>query len=231
MSASTIPSGPTNEILQWANNFRATLNGNLVAYGISAGEAAAMTTNMNAFNAAFALAGVINRTAVNPAGYTQPNRDGLVVAQNTAIAQMRPLANRIRVNPAISDAMKLAAGVMPVNLDRARLIVPNNSPTLNVHTHNVLAHVLNFVVSDNPTQKSRPKGATGVLLYGLVSATPVVDPTQMCLIGSYTKQGMVTPQFAAADAGKTVYYAARWAGKTNQMGPWSNIIATTIVGA
>lgn len=231
MTQSTIPSGPTNEIFQWATNFRNTLNTNLPGYGVSPGEAATMTTNMTTFTTAFALAGVVGRTAINPAGYTQPNRDALVVARNTTIAQMRPLANRIRFNPAITDSMKLAAGVMPINLNRSRLIVPNSSPALTVYKRNVLAHVLNFAVSDNLTQKSRPVGATAVLLYGKVSATEITDPTQLMLIGQYTKQGMVTPQFPAADGGKTVYYAARWAGKTSQIGPWSEIISATVVAA
>lgn len=228
--AFTIPRNTASATLAWMENFMSVVLANGAAYGVSVAQTSTWAPLVSAFRAAFNKAGVENRVAVNPAQYTQPNREAMYLARSAAILPLQAAAQVIANNAGISDALKLTAGIAPRNYTRTRLVVPVSHPAISVSGYDVLQHLLSWHVSDFPGVKSLPRGARGVLLSGSVGTTVQSDPEMMGVVGQFARNQFRVPQYSAGDAGKIASYSARWFGSDGQVGPYSPVVSAVIAG-
>src|SRR5690606_29840776 len=107
MPSISIPRGTAASELAWGQNFVTKLEGDPGAYMVDPPTIADLRMLVDAFQAAYDAAGVLNRTAVDPGSYTQPNRAALQAARSNFMGMASQVATQIQANSAVSDQDKL----------------------------------------------------------------------------------------------------------------------------
>jgi len=224
--AVSIPRQTQISMLEWAENFAATIGASPSQYNLTLAQAATISAVTVAFRTAYDLAGVVDGVAVNPAGYTQPNRAALYNASVTCIDTLSAFAVQIQADNAVSDTRKIQAGVVPRNFTRPPRVLP------------VVAPVLSFIPSPPGTTTvrahndvgglARPPEANGVEFQqrdglfdsgaGTFTFSSWYDPAQPIKANTTT---VTNPLITLAQA---LEFRGRYYGSRNQVGPWSAII-------
>ena len=211
------------DLAAWAANFSTLLTASPGTYGLTPTNASTVASAQAAWAAAYAL--VTSNSTKTPATVSAKNSAKVIM-----LATVRPLAQQISKNPAVSASDKTAIGVNPNTSVPSPITAPTTAPTLTVQSASSLGHIIRFRDSTaSPSVKAKPYGVIQVQMYGLISATPVTDPTTMALVGTPTKSPC-TITWTSASLGKTAYYAARWVTRTGLVGPWSPIINYVVAG-
>lgn len=223
----SIPTSTDAEALAWLENFDAVITADPTVYGLDAPTAADIDAVVDAFRVAYDVAGVSARTAVNPGGYTQPNRSAMYDARNAALSLVRPIAVQIQANPGISDADKLTAGIVPRNFTRTQIFVAATAPILGFLSAGIGTHLLSFADEMTPSSKRKPLGALQLQLYIGIGVAPIALDS-LHFYAAYSRVPALV-NFDSSDAGKLATYAARWVGKRGDTGPWSASINATIL--
>lgn len=208
----------------WLLNFSSLISASPPTYGLTSTDASNIANAVAAWTAAYTpVTSASTKTAM------------AVGAKNTAkvntLNVIRPYAQVIAKNPGVTSANKIALGLNPQTSTPTPITPPTSNPVLTVQSASNLSIILRYRDSAaSPSVKSKPYGVKSLQLFGLVSATPVTDPTTMLLRATATKSPL-TDMFSSGDAGKQVYYAARWAIQKGQYSPWSPIINFTVPAA
>ena len=208
----------------WLNNFSTELTATPIAYGLVAGDAVIVAAQYTAWNAAY-LAGT------NPATRTSATVAAMNGARVTATATVRPYAQNISKNMAVSDLLKIQIGVnLPNN---APVPVPpiTDVPSLIVGASQPGQTSFQYRQGSAPTSKAKPFGAIACELWRSVGVAFATSPDQCTLIESLTK----TPQIVSnspANPGDKMTFFCRWTTRSGpqgkaQKGPWS--LATNLI--
>ena len=207
----------------WMGAFARTLAGDVARYDISDLDGQHLLSVVAAFDAARRLAEApATRTAV-----TVLEKD-----QRRAEAQglCRSLAMRVKSNHGISDADKVAAGVVPVNPQRVRRRVPASSPALTIAGATPAGHLLHYSVQ-LPGEKGgtgKPFGAVAMQIFCAVADAgerPSVDDARLA---ATVTRPRFTIAHRPADVGRRATYWGRWISARGEAGPWSGAIGFTI---
>ena len=208
-------------LLAWAQNFATTLTANPSTYGLTAGDAAAVTAAQLAYATAYAVATTgSTRTSVTIAD-KDTKRAQLVVL-------LREYADIIQANLGIAATAKSALGLTIRDAHPTKIEAPVSAPTLGLIA--AFPGQLSATYHDpnqGPKVKAKPAGVTGMEVYAAASSTVITDPATLPFKGIVTRTPF-TVNFATGDQGKTAYVAARWVTRRGLVGPWSSI-ATYIV--
>lgn len=218
----TTPYIPAKDVdfLAWLDNFDDLTSVNFATYGLTGPEAASITTVRNAYDAAFAA-------ATNPATRTPVTVAAKDTAKATALATVRPLAQTIRNNPAVTDDDRVALGLTVPDTSPTPVPPPTSFPLLDLLGATPGQHQLQYRDSDTPTTKAKPDGSIAMELWQTVGVTPALNPVGSLYVGSVTK----APFFISldpGDVGKFATYFARWVTRRGLVGPWSSPVSMTI---
>lgn len=210
----------------WGTNFAALIAADPPAYGLTAGNAADITTATGDFTTALA-------TATNPGTRTPAT----VAAKDGARAAMenvcRPFAMQIQANASVTDEQRTALGLTVRKVDPTPVPTPTEVPALKLIGQTPGVVNLGYAGTNGPKSKNKPEGVKGVEIWAAVGTLPAIDPGQASYRGTVTKSpfGM---EFAGSDKGKIVTFFARYTtaggtGGKNLVGPWSAPLATTVI--
>lgn len=209
----------------WFDNFSTLITGAPTSYGLIAGDAVIIAGKYTAWNSAYL-------TATTPATRTSANIAAKDAARADAEATIRPYAQRIRANGAVSDALKVGLGL---NLQPATL-TPIPAPTLKPELLFGAATPLQFQLgykTEGAAGKNKPYGAIGVQVVCSVGTAIAVDPDAAPLKTMATKSPFRV-NFDASQVGKIAtlwgrYYTRSGPGGAMQFGPWSTALSSTII--
>jgi hypothetical protein len=208
----------------WLANFSTKLTAAPSTYGLVALDAVNVAAAQSAWAAAYLA-------ATTPATRTPPAVQLKNVMRINALGVVRPLAQQISLNAGVLTSDKVSIGVNPRTSVSSPVTAPVTSPVLIFQSsQNLSAYVRYRDSSASPSVKAKPYGVLQVQIFGLVSATPVVDPTVMLLRASATKSPVVLT-FTAGEVGKTCYLAARYLVRSGGVSPWSPILSFTVCGS
>jgi hypothetical protein len=206
----------------WANNFATLIDANPPLYGLNSTDAAAIEAAYIQWNTAYLL-------VTSPSTKTRSTVAAKDTARITALATLRPYAQGIANNAGVTPANKTALGLNPRTSTPVPITAPTTNPVLTVTQSMSLQTVIRYRDSiASPSVKSKPYGVIQLQLFGVLSATPITDPTALQLLNVYTKSPLIQT-WPAGSGGKTAYVAGRWLTKKGLIGPWSPIISTTVV--
>ena len=208
-------------LLAWAQNFATTLTANPATYGLTAGDAAAITAAQQAYTTAFGVA------------TTDATRTPVTIAdKDTKRAQLvlllRSYSAIIQANLGISASAKSALGLTIRDTKPTQIAAPVSAPTLGILA--AFPGQLSATYHDpnqGPKVKAKPAGVTAMEVYAATSATVVTDPATLPFQGLVTRTPF-TVNFGSGDKGKTAYVAARWVTRRGLVGPWSSIATFTV---
>jgi len=204
----------------WLNNFETQIDTEFATYGLTAPEAAAVTAVNTAYNAALLL-------ALDPGTRTPVTVAAKNVAKATALATVRPLAQKVKANPLVSDGQRVLLGLTVDSVPPTPVPTPTSFPLLDLLNATPGVHAIQYRDSDTPTSKAKPPGAKQMELYRFVGVEPSIDPELATYIGVFTKSPLTVSQ-EVGDNGKTATYYARWLTQTGLVGPWSSGVSLTI---
>ena len=199
--------------LAWMEGFSGGINSSPATYMLSQADADNLAFVVGNF--ATALAAAQLKGTRNAAEVAVKN-----AARDTAEQLCRSIAVQIKYNLGITDADKIAIGVRPVNHSRTPSPAPDSSPLLNIIGATPGAQTLRYADSFTPDRAAKPPGCSALLLYLHVGTEAVEEPTDVQLVGGFTRNPIGVP-FAPEDDGKVATYFARWSSPRSEMGPWS----------
>lgn len=213
---SYIPARNAN-FVAWAANFSGLISAAPATYGLTTGDATAITAEYTALNAAYALiTSASTKTAATVSAFN--------TAKITALALFRPYAQAISNNAGVTSANKIAVGVNPKTSVPTPITTPTTTPVLTAQSASTAGIIVRYRDSTaSPSVKSKPYGVIGTLIYAKASLTPITDPTLLSFEGTQTKSPFTLSM--PATAGMVIYMAARWTTKKGLLGPWSPIIS------
>lgn len=202
----------------WITNFAALLTADPTAVGETAGTAAVVQADADAWAAAYALASDPS-TRTTPTVAAKDN--ARVAAQNTA----RPVAMRINANSAVTDQQRADYGLTVRKTVPTPIPAPTSYPILGLRSATPGIQTLQYQDSDLGTGKAKPFGVTGVEIFRSVGTVAATDPAQATYYGTVTKSPFKSA-FNAEDKGKVCTYFARYVTRSGpqgiaQTGPWS----------
>jgi hypothetical protein len=210
----------------WLQNFTTLLTATPTDYGLVAGDATVCAAQYTAWHPAYLA-------ATNPATRTAPTVAAKDGARVTAVNTIRPYAQQISKNMAVSDLLKVGIGVNLPNNVPVPIPAPLTSPALLLQSASPQVHQLQYRDSTTPLTKAKPFGAVGIEIWRSVGTVAATDPAQCSLYETWTKTPN-TSQFDVGDVGKTATYFGRWVtrsgpGGSNQPGPWSARLVVVVL--
>ena len=210
----------------WLTNFSTLLTADPTDYGLVAGDAVIVAAQRTAWHAAYT-------TAINPATRTSATVAAKDGARVTAVATVRPYAQQISKNMAVSDLLKISIGVNLPNNVPVPIPPVTTSPALILVSAAPQQHILQYRDSTTPLSKAKPFGAIAIEIWRAVGVAPAVDPSACTLYGRWTKTPNVSG-FLVGEVGKTATYFARWVtrsgvGGQSVPGPWSAPLVAVVM--
>jgi len=217
-----IPAKNAN-MIAWLANFSTLLTASPSTYGLASGDATAVAAINTSMTAAYAL-------ITSPSTKTAATVSAFNTLKAADLPTIRLYAQQISLNPGVTSANKTAIGVNPRTSVPTPITAPTTSPVLTVQSTSTAGSIIRYRdATASPSVKAKPYGVTSIALYALASATPITDPTALTFQGNFTKAPL-TLSLGSADAGKTVYFAARWVTRKGLTGPWSSIVSYVVAG-
>lgn len=217
MQAPYIP-GPDASFDLWSANFSTLITAVPATYGLVAGDAVAIAAVVDPWHTAYLL-------AVNPATRTPATIADKDAARTACEAVVRPYAQTISRNPAVSNMDKIAVGVNLPNAARTPIPPPTTVPALSLVNSIHFQQTLAYRDTSTPTSKAKPVGAIGADMRMTLALAPATDPEAAKPLTVATKSPVVV-SFTSQDVSKFATYWARWATRSGpggqvQYGDWS----------
>lgn len=197
----------------FANNFQALIAADPAAYGLEAGDAAAITAAYAAWHAAFLA-------AANPATRTKAAVFTKNAEKVNILGVVRRYAAVIRADTGVSNPLKIGLGLHIRDTAPTPIPPPATRPLLSIVSAGVGSQELRAADSATPSRRARPAGAIGLLLFCAVDEGAAPDPSAARFL-TFLTRGEFTATFDRDDHGKTATYFARWTNSRGELGPWS----------
>lgn len=214
MSTSYIPVRDSL-LLVWSQNFADTLAANPANYGLTDGDATAVTAANDAYAGAYAV-------ATTAATRTKPSVAAKDTARGQLLVLLRSYSQIIQKNLGVSQELKTALGLPIHDAHPTPVPAPTSAPTLGFLATTFETLKLTYHDPDqSELVKAKPSGVLQMQLVAVSSSTVITDPTSLPAHSVQTK----TPFNASfpGDSGKKIYFAARWVTRRGLVGPWSAV--------
>ena len=145
---------PTKDALldAWEQNFSTLITANPGLYGLTAADAVAIAAAFTAYDVAYAV-------IANPATKSHTTITAKNIARNASLAVIRPYAATIRANLGVTDANKLALGLVVRDPTPTPVAAPTSSPVLSIIAATPLQHTLRFVDQNTPASGPSPRAS------------------------------------------------------------------------
>jgi hypothetical protein len=212
------------DFANWLSNFSTLITANPMSFGLLTSDAVVIAGQASSFAAAYAL--VTSSATKTAASVSAKN-----TAKVTALAIVRPYAQQISLNAGVSSANKIAVGVNPRTSTPSPITPPTSNPVLVLQSGSQQTLIVRYRDSAaGVSVKAKPYGVTQCRIFGMVSATPISDPTTLPFLLQATKSPAVL-SFPSTAVGKQVYLAAQWVTRTGGVSGWSPIVNFTVPGS
>lgn len=205
---------------EWVANFKTLIAASPTSYGLVTSDATAITTAYTNWHAAY-LAAVSPTTRTEATVETKNEQKAIV------LGVCRGYAAAIRVNHAISNALKIGLGLHVPSGTATPIPPPSTYPLLTIESFNMGVLELHAADQSAPDRKAKPPGVAGLLLFSVIAPTAATVPDGAGFNAFLTKPKFHSA-FDPADAGKTVTYFGRWTNGKGELGPWSPPVSIRI---
>jgi hypothetical protein len=199
----------------WLVNFANQLSDSGISYGFTAPEVNAVSALVSAYDGACGS----HIAAVQAAQAAKETKDD---AMTPCLSAARDAAGRLQSHPLMDDAKRVTYGLTVRDAEPSpQAEPPLEPPQFAVDVRNRLQHVLRW--------GKRPPGMVGMEIYRKVDGPTPTDLSQCEFVALDTASPYMA-EYTGAQAGKTVWYILRWAGRDGVKGPISETVAATVAG-
>lgn len=218
---STYVPRPDAGVRDWSRNFAALVSADPDRFGMTGEEAAEVRLLADDF-------GEKLTTALEPSTRTTVAVTNKDLARAAMLKVLRNRAQRIRHNPHVGGADKVALGLAPVRSTRTPVAPPATAPRLQVLIPASGVHTLRFADESTPSRRTRPRGVDGLQLFVSTSEVPPTGPSQARFLRFVRYQNTMV-HFPSSERGRRAHYWARWQTRRGHVGPWSPVVAAIVV--
>ncbi len=201
-------------------NFKTLIAANPTNYALDSADGTALSSDYTAWHNAF-LAATQETTRTKATVATKNTQKGV------SLPLVRGYAAQIRVNRAVSEALKIGLGLHIPDTVPTPVPAPSTKPVLSIARIDQGFQNVRVTDEATPNKRSRPVGSAGMLVYRAIGETSVNEPDTATFLGFYGRPDF-TNTFTSADRGKTVTYFARWTNAKGETGPWSQGVSGSI---
>jgi len=210
----------------WLLNFSTLLTASPTTYGLTSPAAVIVADKYTSWHASYIV-------AITPETRTSPAIAQKDAERASAEETVRPYAQLISRNAAVTPQDKSAIGVNEPNFSPVPIPPPTSFPLISLRNGVPLAHVLQWQDSNLGTGKAKAFGVIGCQVFRSVGVVAATDPEQASFYQQPTKSPFRS-EFSAPDRGKVCTYFARWinrsgAGGVAYYGPWSDPVNVVVM--
>lgn len=212
----------------WFGNFGTLVVATPAVYGLVAADGITIQTLLDTWQDAYDAA--INPTTRTPVTITAKDN-----AKAAALTIIRPYAQNIRNNAAVSDGLKIGLGLTVPSLTPTVIPPPGTPPSMFFISAGVYTHTLSYANPAAPREKAKPFGAIGMELQIQYTAIGVAPSGS-----AWTPYAVATktPFLVTLDhskIGMQANYRARWQTRGSargaqfaQVSDWSAIVSFVV---
>ncbi len=193
---------------------------NTTRFGVSATNKNNLTTGLASWNTAFGL-------TQNPDTCTKTAIENKNVADKNMQTVMRAIFNDIPES-VLTNQDRTTLNLPVTDKHSTPAPVPSTRPNVMINAANRLEHGLSVKDESTPNSSAKPDGVRGCQIWMKVGGEAPADVKEMRYVATITKSPFIN-HFDGADAGKVIYYWARWENTRSETGPWSTMVAATVV--
>ncbi len=211
----------TSALLEFADNFISKISGNEAAYGLTAGDTAALTTLRDKLQASYDE----NNSVQIEARTAKEKKD---FDHKSLETKTRETAQRVQTFPGTDDAMRQDLQITVKDTTPSSIGEPVTRPVAEVNIDAPLRHTITFY-DEGGGGKGKPEGVKGAEIWCKTGGEATLDEDDYRYLGTDT----ASPYLAihkAENAGQKAHYLLRWVNPKNEPGAWSNPVSATITG-
>jgi hypothetical protein len=217
MPANYIPPSDSG-FSDWIQNFSTLITADPTSYGLVAGDATAIAAQNTAYQAAYSLAN-------DPSTRTPVTVAAKDAAKATALSTVRPYAQQINLNAAVTNDQRAALGITIRKTVPTPVPPPATAPIISMLSNMPLLATLAYRDPMTPTSKAKPYGVIGVQVFASIGTVAATDPAQAIYQQTATKSPFGLA-FTSAQVGKICTIFARYVTRggpagVQQEGPFS----------
>ena len=189
--------------------------------GLTPEHVAALSEATAKFRTAMEANDVAHATAEAATQAKDAAREGLEVL-------LRQHSATVQANRVLSDDHRKGLGLPVHKKTRTAVPAPTTRPVLSVDSRERLRHLMSWFDEATPGTRAKPKGVHGCELWWKKGDPGPASPDDFVFLVLDT----ATPylfEFDPADAGKRVYYLARWVNRAGEHGPWSEMVSAVVM--
>jgi hypothetical protein len=218
MIKSYLPSKKADQVA-WAANVAATISGLAIPlYGVPAAVMTTFTTANTNLQTAWAA-------AQNPATRTK----GTIAAANNALITMRaaakPVVGFVQANPAVTDTMKVNAGMTVRKTKPSPKPTPDQSP--NIEVDSVSGRTVTIRLRQDADKRAKPTAVQNALVFSYIGAVAPMETNLWTFVATTTASTLEIP-FGPSATGDTVWITAMWVNAKSETGPAAKEISVNL---
>ena len=215
---------PTREaqLVTWINDFYRNLSTKPADYfGVGEGTVEQYNTTLTRFTTAYAL-------ATNPDTRTRPILEAKEISKRTLINATRSLVDVIQAWPQMTDEKRRLLSVTV----RAAKPTPTPRPSVKPYLEvaGVDGNTISLRILQSKTNKARPTGVAGAMLYSAVGPTPPTTESGWFSQGLCNKSTTQVQFPESVAPGSRVWFTAVWYNRKAETGPAANVVGTNLPG-
>lgn len=206
-------------------NFSEVLTAAPATYSQSAAVAVAVAALVDAFVQAFDALVLARANGVRSALMT--------ATKNTTRLEMlktlRPIYAYVQGSAAISDADKIALGVLVKKMHPTAQPAPDEAPDVDIVS--VTGRTVKLRIHGaGSTKRAKPAGCQAANIFSFVGEVPPADPGLWRFEGGTSKVIFDVTLPASVEAGSQVWFVACWLNSKSEAGPGCDAVGTTLAG-
>lgn len=205
----------------WATTFGIYISTNFAAVGLITGQQSAYNDLLSDYNTALGV-------STDPAQRTPVTVQATKDLEIELRAQTTLLVAQVQAFPGTSDSERAAMGLTVRKTTKTPIPAPTDQPVLSVERLLPLETQLRIRTLGSDTNRY-PANVVGCNIYCKKGTTAPTSIAECTFVGRATKR-FFTQNFLLGDAGENCFYLAQYVNKTDQVGPSSALLSTTIVG-
>ena len=208
------------DLVNWTANFSSVIEANPSAYGLTAEQATAYLSAMEAYQSAY-------NTARNPSTRTP----AAIETKNTFKAQLlvltREFVNICQAYPDMTNNRRVQLGITVRNYEPTPVPIPTTPPQIDLlaaigHTFKLRLH------NGESTRRSKPTGVQGATVFSYVGEVPPADLSDWKFEGSTTRTAVDVKIPGTVAPGTKVWLTAFWYNRRAESGPACTPIASGV---
>lgn len=200
----------------WAANFSTLITAAPATYGLTAGDATAISDVVDPWHTAFLI-------ATNPLTRTTATIADKDSKKGAMVPILRLYAQQVKANVGVSDMEKVALGIHINDPGPTPVPVPTSIPKLSMNAAFHLNQTLDIRATETPTSRAKPAGSIACLTFATFSNVGDAAPTdpEAALFRKLQTRNLGPYEFLAPQVGKRVTWWGRWVNRKGEVGPWS----------